>query len=82
MIDNYKVITFTHHVVEIAEIGNYQIVESSDGLGTHRVKSALGLEEFMYLSTCNRVTYIFYTHQEVNIDFIFRLLKEANPSLT
>ncbi len=82
MIDNYKVITFTHHVVEIAEIGNYQIVESSDGLGTHRVKSALGLEEFMYLSTCNRVTYIFYTHQEVNIDFIIRLLKEANPSLT
>lgn len=36
----------------------------------------------MYLSTCNRVTYIFYTHQEVNIDFIIRLLKEANPSLT
>ena len=82
MIDNYKVITFTHHVVEIAEIGNYQIVESADGLGTQRVKNALGLEEFMYLSTCNRVTYIFYTHQEVDIDFITRLLKEANPGLT
>lgn len=82
MIDNYKVITFTHHMVSIAEIGNYQIVESFEGQGTHRVKASLGLEEFMYLSTCNRVTYIFYTHQEVDVDFIFRLLKEANPGLT
>lgn len=81
MISNYKVITFTHHTVEVAEIGNYQIVDDGDGEGASRVREALGIEEFMYLSTCNRVAYVLYTEQQIDIDFIIRLLTAANPGL-
>lgn len=59
MINYYKVITFTHHQVDVAEIGQYQIVEDAASQGTSRVKLELALEEFMYLSTCNRVAYVF-----------------------
>ena len=82
MINYYKVITFTHHQVDVAEIGQYQIVEDAASQGTSRVKLELALEEFMYLSTCNRVAYVFYTEQNVDVDFIARLLKTANPGLS
>lgn len=82
MINNYKVITFTHHQVDVADIGQYQIMEGEDTPGTSRVKDELGLDEFMYLSTCNRVAYVFYTEQIVDVDFIARLLKTANPTLS
>ncbi len=81
MISHYKVITFTHHQVDVSSIGQYQIVEDETHQGTARLKEALALEEFMYLSTCNRVAYVFYTHQTVDVDFIVRLLKTANPGL-
>lgn len=82
MINYYKVITFTHHQVDVADIGQYQIVEDAGSSGTSRVKLELALEEFMYLSTCNRVAYVFYTDQNVDVDFIARLLKTANPGLS
>lgn len=81
MISHYKVITFTHHQVDVSSIGQYQIVEDETHQGTARLKEGLALEEFMYLSTCNRVAYVLYTHQTVDVDFIVRLLKTANPGL-
>jgi glutamyl-tRNA reductase len=79
MIDHYKVITFTHHLVDVSEIGHYQIQEEQTT--TSNIKDALGIDEMIYLSTCNRVTYILYMGQDITIEFIQSLIKKANAQI-
>ncbi|MBK8701134.1 MAG: glutamyl-tRNA reductase [Saprospiraceae bacterium] len=82
MIDHYKVITFTHHLVDIADIGKYQIKEAEPGARVGTIVQELGIEEWMYLNTCNRVSYVIHTRQVVDYDFITRLIRLANPEIS
>ena len=81
MIENYKVITFTHHLVDISLIGRYQVKEEEGENRIQKIVRSLGIDEMMYLSTCNRVCYIFTTHQMVDIPYIHRLMLKVNPGL-
>jgi glutamyl-tRNA reductase len=81
MLEHYKVITFTHHLVDIADIGKYQIKGSEDALVVKNLKEKLELEELMYLSTCNRVSYITHTKKQIELPFIQQMIKEANPDI-
>lgn len=80
MIENYKVVTFTHHQVNVADLGKYQVVgQGEDQIARLNViKSRLGIKELLYLATCNRVSFIFYTLQKVDYDFLCQLIKLAN----
>jgi glutamyl-tRNA reductase len=63
MIENYKILTVTHHTLNVEEIGHFVIKhDSSQELASHlsMMQDTFGIEEIMYLSTCNRVTYLFY----------------------
>jgi glutamyl-tRNA reductase len=85
MIEHYKVITFTHHQVNVSELGNYQVTPSKDldvVSKLKNIKAKLDIEELIYLSTCNRVSYILYTKAEVEEKFIFKLIKMANDSIS
>lgn len=64
-IDNYKIITITHKQIQLKKIGRYVLpnVDTPEAMGSylHALKEQLGSPELMYLSTCNRVTFLF-TH--------------------
>lgn len=84
MIEHFKVITITHHVIDVAEIEDYIIRHEEEGDLVKKlqlIKDELEIDEMSYLSTCNRVSYMIYTHKEVDLDFINRFFDLVNPSL-
>lgn len=84
MIDHFKVLTITHHVIDVAEIEDYVVKHETEGElvdQLQRIKEILDIEELAYLSTCNRVSYMIYTHKEVDLNFINHFFDLVNPQL-
>jgi glutamyl-tRNA reductase len=85
MINLYKVITFTHHHIDVAQLGKYQIAASEGGElddTIDQLKKELGIDEIIYLSTCNRVTYIFTSKEDINYQFVASFMGRVNPILS
>jgi glutamyl-tRNA reductase len=74
-INTYKIITLTHHHAKLQDIGRY-VLESNEALAgkLHIVKSDLGLDELMYLATCNRIMFFVSTPKKIEKSFIGELL--------
>lgn len=84
MLDNYKILTITHHNLNVDEIGNFVVHhEGKDDLKEKlfNIKEQTQLEELIYLSTCNRVSFICYSNEDFDIDFIKGFFKIVNPTL-
>lgn len=79
---NLKIIAFTHKVAELSEIGRFYLDASNQEKTLSFLKQAMGLEELMYLSTCNRVEFIIVGSQTINKDFLTSFFTQFNPSLT
>jgi glutamyl-tRNA reductase len=45
----------------------------------HKLKVEFGFEELLYLSTCNRILYLFTTPKKINSAFTKRFLSAINP---
>jgi len=85
MLDNYKILTITHHNLNVDEIGNFVVHhEGKDDLKAKlfNLKSETQLEELIYLSTCNRVSFICYSNEDFDIDYIKSFFKIVNPKLS
>jgi glutamyl-tRNA reductase len=54
-VQQVSLITFSHHTLDIQEIGRFHIDEERRSEILTEVKSSCGISELMYLSTCNRV---------------------------
>jgi len=82
-VNQYKVLTVTHKHVPVEQLRHYIInsdktsLEFADKLKF--IKQNMHLDELMYLSTCNRVTYFFTTNAEVNTGFTTNFFKTVNP---
>jgi glutamyl-tRNA reductase len=84
MLDNYKILTITHHNLNVDEIGNFVVHhEDKEHLKTKLtlLKEQAKLEELIYLSTCNRVSFICYSNVEFDNDYIKSFFKYVNPDL-
>ncbi len=84
MLDNYKILTITHHNLNVDEIGNFVVHhEGKDDLKAKLIalKGQTRLEELIYLSTCNRVSFICYSNEEFDLDYIKDFFKVVNPEL-
>jgi glutamyl-tRNA reductase len=84
MISLYKIITFTHNQLDVSKLSQYQVATNDKITVDQRLKkitSDLGISEIMYLSTCNRVAYIFITKSELTFDYIKLFLSQVNPQL-
>ena len=84
MLDNYKILTITHHNLNVDEIGNFVVHhESKDQLKSKLtlLKENANLEELIYLSTCNRVSFICYSQEDFDIDYVKSFFKHVNPNL-
>ncbi len=84
MLENYKILTVTHRQTNVKNIGSFIIPcsEAEDLKETlHKLKTRFELEEFFYLSTCNRVLYFFKTARTVDAAFQYSFFQQINPNL-
>lgn len=82
----YKVVTISHKTTQLQSLKDFLVVDScnmdypADALA--RIKKNLGIEELLYLNTCNRITFFFTSEAKVNDEYLTRLLMEVNPAFT
>jgi len=84
LLENYKVITVTHHNVNVGDIGNFYINcggEDSPYDKLKQLSSKFDFTESLYLETCNRVCYILFGDFELNKVFLSKFFKAVNPDL-
>ena len=84
MLDNYKVLTITHHNLNVDELGNFILkYDNEDHLRDRleHLKHVLHLDEIIYLNTCNRVSFICYSLEDFDFEYIKNFFHEVNPDL-
>ena len=84
MLDNFKILTITHHNLNVDEIGHFVIQnEGKEDLSEklHNLRINANLDEIIYLSTCNRVSFICYSNVEFDTDYIKSFFQFVNPLL-
>lgn len=83
-INTYQILTITHKSTNLKRIGEY-VVRLKDGEEQEKkleeIKSKFGFEEFLYLSTCNRVLFLFTGTVEVNKKFLEDFFYEINSEI-
>lgn len=72
--NNINVIAFTHKNLEVNNIGLLHIGDELLSERLHGLKNALQFDEIMFLSTCNRVEFIFITNDFVDKSYIHTFL--------
>lgn len=75
----FNVIAFTHHTIGVEEIGKFHLEADEVVSKMEHLKQQLNLQEIMYLSTCNRVEFVFVTKEDVDRVFQGHFLNEFNP---
>ena len=77
----YKVITVTHKTCNLKQIGDYIVTGAEEGLDLQlrNLKATFGFTELVYLSTCNRILYLFASPEALDERFVLRFFNELNP---
>lgn len=81
MLENYKILTITHKNTNLNKLGQYVISDVSKEK-LEALKDAFGLDELLYLSTCNRVMYFFVTSNTYTAHFQKSFFQAVNPELS
>ncbi len=83
--NSFKLLTITHKTANINHIGQYipSVNQNKEDLATtlHQVKAAFDIDEVLYLATCNRLTFLFVTDQELTDSFIIKLFAMLHPGI-
>lgn len=74
----FNVIAFTHNSIGLDEIGKFHLETESIVDCMNKIRKEMNLTEIMYLSTCNRVEFIFVAEEKVDDDFLALFLKAFN----
>jgi glutamyl-tRNA reductase len=75
-----KIIALTHKNLELAELGRLHLDENQQESVLGALKINFGLDELMFLSTCNRVEFILKADVELTPDFLSRFFSFFNSS--
>ena len=83
MLKGFKILTITHKQVPLKALQHCIVpseneTELKDKLSA--LKNKFELDELLYLATCNRVTYFFFSNKKLNPSFATDFLENANPS--
>ena len=65
-----KIIAFTHKTTDITNIGRLHIQDDVIKSRLEHLKNAMGIDELLYLSTCNRVEFMMVTSSSINTEFL------------
>lgn len=85
LLEDYKVITITHHNLNVDELGYFVIKhDSKDELKSRLdiLMDKLQLRELVYLTTCNRVSFIYISEQDIAGEFLRTFFKCVNPDIS
>ncbi|MFN4123725.1 MAG: glutamyl-tRNA reductase [Flavobacteriales bacterium] len=77
-----KVIAFTHKNIDLKDVGRFHVEPDQWELRLNSLKATLKLNELMYLSTCNRVEFIFSNEENIGKKFLHKFFSSFNPSFT
>lgn len=81
VLDSFHIIAFTHRQLEVNQIGLLHIDANDQKQRLQTVKSELAIDELLFLSTCNRVEFMFITQQLINDEFISQFISTLYPQL-
>jgi glutamyl-tRNA reductase len=84
MLNGYKIFTTTHRRTPLSAIGKFVVPHETDTQLQAKLadlKEKFQLEELMYLATCNRVLYFFYTENDLHNSFKTAFFKAIQPEL-
>ncbi|HMQ07029.1 MAG TPA: glutamyl-tRNA reductase [Saprospiraceae bacterium] len=85
MISDYKILTITHHDLNVDEIRYFVIQNNGKEELTEKLKDLahhFEIDELVYLSTCNRITFLMYRQKSWTRDQIKLFFKAVNPGLS
>jgi len=80
MLDGYHILTLTHRDASIGTIANAVLPNAGEQV-LQDLKARFGWEELLYLATCNRVMYLFYTQGPVSAELPGELLEHIRFEL-
>ena len=85
LLSNYKVLTITHHNLNVNEISHFFLQKNDDQNSQseklQKLKDSFQIEECLYLETCNRVTFLLFSDVVVNTEFLRAFFLKVNPKL-
>ena len=73
------ILAFTHRQLEVSQVGKLHIDFNHQEQRLSQLKKELAIDEIMFLSTCNRVEFIFSTSQEIDESFIRNFFTKLYP---
>ncbi len=76
------IIAFTHRNLSVNEIGELHIDENFQQERLTQLKEKMGLKELLFLSTCNRVEFMFTTSQSISTSFLDSFFQELYPDFS
>ena len=84
MLDGFKILTVTHRRTSLQHIEKFVLAQADEAAlraNLEALKAEFGFAEMMYLATCNRVMFLFYTEIATpsNLQSVF--FQHINPSL-
>lgn len=81
MLDTFHSIAFTHRNLPVDEIGRLHIAEESQKERLSKLRDDLDLKELMFLSTCNRVEFLFCSLKSVDYQFVIDFFESLYPEM-
>lgn len=75
----FKTIAFTHKTTELKDIGRLHIGDDELEQRLSRLKQELGLDELLYISTCNRVEFVTVSSQDFDEAFRANFFRTLFP---
>lgn len=78
-LNTIHILAFTHRNFSVNEVGQLHIEEANQKERLHALKQAMALDEILFLSTCNRVEFIFVTDHQVHLAFLERFFEMLYP---
>jgi len=76
-----RAISIHHHHFPLETIGEFSISEAALEGTVNKLKQTFGIQEIMYLGTCNRIEFIFTLPHYVCPGFAFEFLKCVQPNV-
>jgi glutamyl-tRNA reductase len=78
----FQTIAFTHNQLDVTDIGCLHIAEENQKERLSPVKKHFKWSELIFLSTCNRVEFLFCSETKLKPEFVSQLLAKLYPSLS
>jgi glutamyl-tRNA reductase len=82
MPNGYYILTLTHRDAPLSTIANAILPADNKQEKLGELKAKFGMEELMYLATCNRVAYIFFRKELNTEQFALKALRLLRPDLS